>query len=248
MTQPTETSTQQPGQSLILGKETIDPYIPSDLFLEQKVRNLRDRDFFLESKTPMALRSEDCTLVLFYNDMNREDRDLSFIWQEAANRASVVAFAAVNLRLETGVANAINLTKQDPNNPLYDFTPRGLPAIVVYRNHYPQAFYNGPRSVENIIDYALTLACDAQYHERAQIRVGADTFNLAIPGTVASPIPNTSTEFTLGKGLRQYGVTGKATSEVAIEQTGAPTAREMVTGGTVEGGEAPTEEEELQEV
>lgn len=229
----------QPGQSLIEGRNTIDPYQPSDVFFEQKVRNFRSTDFALDSKTPIALRYKDCILMLFYNDMNREDRDTAAIWQEAARLSSVAIFAAVNLRTETAVGDAINQVKMDPNNPVYDFAPQGIPAIVVYRNQFPQAFYNGPREVQSIVDYALSLACDANYRERDQRRFGADTNSLQIPGGQLVRQPRISTDLILGQGLRQYGRDYGRTTIEQLERNAVPIPGTVATSPNAPAPPAP---------
>jgi hypothetical protein len=39
---------------------------------------------------------------------------------------------------------------------------------MVYRKRWPVAVYNGPREVQALIDYSLTLACEAGYYEPLQ--------------------------------------------------------------------------------
>ena len=223
----------QPGQSLIEGRNTVDPYQPTDLFLEQKVRNFRNTDFALDSMIPIALRHKDCILVLFYNDMNRNDRDAAIIWQDVARLGSIASFAAVNLRTETAVGEAINQIKSNPNSPVYDYAPKGIPAIIVYRDQVPQSFYNGPYEVQAIIDFTLSLACDANYHEREQRRFGADTNSLQIPGGQVIRQPRSSTDLLLGQGLRQYGRDYGRTTIEQLEQNAVPVSG---TTGTFTGG------------
>jgi hypothetical protein len=168
--------------------------------IDHKFYSLTGADFALDTATPLALRSPECTLVLFYNDLNKEDRDLLQVWSEVSRRGIIAKFAAINVRIETGVAQGISYTINNLDNPLYKFAPKGLPVIIVYRKSYPQAFYNGPRNVASILDYAMTLACQSSYHEEQQLRYGVDVDKaqtVGIGGTISpTTIPLSSTEFT----------------------------------------------------
>ena len=104
--------------------------------LENKVR-----DF-----DPNRLKDTKYTLVLFYNDVNQKDQNLFTIWQEVARSGSTISnFAAVNLRTQ----------------PELNFSHQNTPVIVVYHNQHPETFYHGPHTLEDIINYALTLNCDS---------------------------------------------------------------------------------------
>lgn len=118
--------------------------------LEQKVRNLTSSEFNSDN----TLKYKDCILVLFYNDINQKDQNLAAIWQAAARSGSIANFAAVNLR----------------NQPTLNFFPQDNPVIVVYRNQHPETFYHGPHKVQDIIDYALTLACNTNFYPDEGLR------------------------------------------------------------------------------
>lgn len=193
--QPSSTGNVQPGQLLLEGKDSVEPYQPTDLFLEQKVHNFRNSDFALDSEVPIALRYKDSILMLFYNDLNREDRDMAGIWQSVARLGVIGTFGAVNLRTEIEVNEAINKVRTQS----YDFAPRSIPEIIIYQKHFPQAFYNGPREINAIVDYVLALACDANYHRRIHAT------GLQIHGNKSPLEPRNPTNLILGQGIRRYG-------------------------------------------
>lgn len=113
-----------------------------------KVHHLTPSDFDFN-----RLRSPHCTLVLFYNDLHKEDQNLATIWQIASRSGSITNFASVNLRIYP------DLNFLFPNSPI----------IVSYQNHLPEVFYHDkPYQLQDIIDYALTLACNNEEVSREQ--------------------------------------------------------------------------------
>jgi len=177
------------------------------LFYPQPVQIWTDSDFLLGTGIPLAIKNKGCCLVLFFNDANREDQDLTEVWHRVGQVSAVATLAVVDLRANPGIGSAIAQTMSDPNNPLYDYAPKGLPSILVYRDGFPQAFYNGSRDVANLVDFILTLACQATYHERQQVRYGADVSHFGISGT-SSPqtIPDSSTAYESSSAFRNYGI------------------------------------------
>jgi len=117
--------------------------------LESKVRNFKDADFILDSKTPLILRYKNRIVILFYNNANYEDRKLIEIWQKIARRFTVVTFAAINIGQESGVMNAIN--RED------NFLSKELPAIILYEDQIPKNFYDGPRNMESIVAFICSI-------------------------------------------------------------------------------------------
>lgn len=117
--------------------------------LEDKIFNLSDTDFINNN-----LKSPDCTLVLFYNDINQKDRDLYTIWQIIARYGTISNFAAVNLRIY----------------PKLNFLTTNYPLIAVYYNHHLYTVYHGPHEFQDIMNYALSLSCDTNFDHNEGLR------------------------------------------------------------------------------
>lgn len=136
-------------------------------FSSETVKRLSSDDFDLGSKELVALKYDDCILVLFHVE-NTESYQLADIWALAAQQVAGPVFAAINMLNERKVAEAFTRLKSDGSHPLHWAALRQYPLIMVYRKRWPVAVYNGPREVQAIIDYALTLACEAGYYEILQ--------------------------------------------------------------------------------
>jgi hypothetical protein len=131
------------------------------------VKQFRDTDFTINSRELICLNFDDCILILFYNN-NVESTNLSKIWVDASSQTPGFIFGAVNLQNEKKIAENFAKLNQDPNHPYHWAALRQTPFILVYRKGWPTAFYNGSRSSQAIIDYTMTLACRADYHEHDQ--------------------------------------------------------------------------------
>lgn len=183
-----------------------------DMSVRYRVKNLNDQDFILDSKTPMACTWEDCMMVLFYNPTNVESLDLMPVWEEAARVSSATTFASVNMIRSPGIAKAIVSTIRNPDNPLHDFGPRGYPTIIVYRAGWPQGYYNGSRTVQQLVEFSTVMACDTGFHERKNNRIGMSTSTSGISGTRVfstedgnqGELPSDSRSFVTGNDLRGY--------------------------------------------
>jgi hypothetical protein len=150
-------------------------------FETESVKQLDCLDFDLSSENPIRLNFDNCILVLFYSE-NKESQDLAIIWALAAREVSGPIFAALNILKEKKVADAFSRVAANRNHPLFPFRLRQIPYILVYRNSWPVAFYEGPRSVQAISNFALVLACNATYTNSNQEAAGTSLENYLIPG------------------------------------------------------------------
>lgn len=137
-------------------------------FASETVKRLSGEDFDLGSKELITLRYDDCILVLFHIE-NAESYQLATIWALVARQVAGPVFGAVNMLSERRIAEAMTRLKTVGSHPLHWASLRQYPFILVYRNKWPVAVYNGPREVQALIDYALTLACEAGYYETKQL-------------------------------------------------------------------------------
>jgi hypothetical protein len=193
------------------------PVTPPDIiyrttFSSETVKRLTKSDFALDSKDLITLNQDDCVLVLFYAE-NTESIQLVNIWAVAAQQIAGPVFAAINILNERPVAEAFMKLKGMGSHSLHWASLKQFPFILVYRNGYPAAFYNGSREVQSIIDYALTLACEAGYYEHTQIpgsmqaetRIDMDqagAYNQLDPGS--QPIRKTSVEYISANPIRRF--------------------------------------------
>jgi len=145
------------------------PEITSRLsFSSETVRRLTFDDFDTTSKELIGLKYDDCILILFYVE-NTESYQLATIWSLVAQQVAGPIFAAINMLSERKLAEAFTRLKSDGSHPLHWAALRQYPYILVYRKRWPVAVYNGPRDVQALIDYSLTLACEAGYYEVLQL-------------------------------------------------------------------------------
>lgn len=137
-------------------------------FDSPNIRRLTAADFTLESVDMIRLKYDDCILILFYVE-NTESYQLANIWAVVAQQVAGPIFAAINMLSERKVAEAFTRLKSSGSTPIHWASLRQYPFIMVYREGWPVAVYNGERSVQSLIDFALTLACQAGYYEITQV-------------------------------------------------------------------------------
>ena len=136
-------------------------------FSSETIKRLTTDDFDIGAKELVAIKYDDCILVLFHIE-NTESYQLADIWAIVAQQVAGPVFGAINMLNERKVAEAFTRLKSDGSHPLHWASLRQYPFIMVYRKRWPVAIYNGPREVQALIDYALTLACEAGYYEPLQ--------------------------------------------------------------------------------
>jgi hypothetical protein len=184
-------------------------------FASFNIVRLSGSDFTLGQETEIALTSQDCMLVLFYGE-NTESLQLATLWSIVAQQTAGPVFAAINLLSERRVAQAFMRLKSNGSHPLHWASMRSFPFILVYRGGWPVAFYNGAREVQAIIDYSLTLACQANYYEpiqragsmQADSRVEMGPYNIYsdLPGE--APVVRTgSDQYTAEDPIRGFNAT-----------------------------------------
>jgi hypothetical protein len=161
------------------------------------VENLTSSDFALDTKSYIGLKRDECVIVTFYIE-NIDSYNLLSVIVNVTRYAPGNIFAVLNLDSERKVADAFLKLKNDPNNPLFYYSLIQIPCIIVYRNGFPQANYNGPRTTQAISDWVLTLACNSTYKENIQLFSGVkvdpyDNFSTYLPHI--RPVLNNSTQF-----------------------------------------------------
>jgi hypothetical protein len=225
--------TTQPTQARMV----TSPIRPSDViyrmtFSSETVKRLTADDFDVSSKELIPLKYDDCILVLFHTE-NTESYQFADIWALVAQQVAGPIFGAINMLSERKVAEAFTRLKSDGSHPLHWAALRQYPFVLVYRKRWPVAVYNGPREVQALIDYSLTLACEAGYYETMQvggsmqgetrIEMGPYQPYTNIPG--AQPvIRKTSVEYSADQPIRGFNptlpvfITGSTGAKQATQQ------------------------------
>jgi hypothetical protein len=190
-------------------QSTIAPNLPLFsrplLFSQDTIKQLSSSDFLLDKDNLVRLKYEDCIMILFYAD-NIESRNLAEIWSTAAANSIGAIFAACHLGLEKPVAAAFSMLRGMPAHPLYWCRLQGYPFILVYRQGWPQGFYNSERATQPIIDFSFGSACDPSYveHENKFLSAQAD-INLQMTGAKMQTLSRTSSlDYTVANPARGY--------------------------------------------
>lgn len=210
------------------------------LFSNDNVRRLSSSDFAIETKEKIALKWENCIIVLFYGE-NQESKDVIQVFSIAAQQIAGPIMGACNLIVEREVARAFTDVKGLGSHALHWASIRGYPFILTYRGGWPTAFYNGDVDVQQIVDWAMTLACEANYYERFNLAGGVQaearyqkSASLRYPGEGGvNPIRTQSQEYRTGTSIRGYNSSLPLTLEgsqqaaqqasiLRAQQTGAP--------------------------
>jgi hypothetical protein len=208
------------------------PIRPPDLvqrltFSSETVKRLTADDFDLSSNEKITLKYDDGILVLFHVE-NTESYQLADIWSVAAQQVAGPVFGAINMLSERKVAEAFTRLKSDGSHPLHWASLRQYPFIMVYRKRWPVAVYNGPREVQALIDYALTLACEAGYYEilqtggsmqsEARLEMGPYDVYTNIPGQPPR-VRRESLQYTAEEPIRGFN------PNIPLVATGSPAAQ-----------------------
>lgn len=119
------------------------------------IHHLTENDFNLDSPDLITLKHDECYIVLFLQE-NKESTQLATVFASAARQVVGPIFAATVV--EKRLAHTLTNLRSDGNHPLYWAGLQALPFIMVYRDTRPVAVYNGIRSVQALVSFALTLS------------------------------------------------------------------------------------------
>lgn len=198
----TATAQQQPGMVYL------------SLFAQDSVKRLSSSDFNLDTPEKITLKIPECTIVLFYGQ-NAESTSLARIWSLVAQQTAGPVLAATNIIADPKIAQAMTEIRGMGSHPYHWAAMKGYPFILTYRSGYPVAFYNGERSVQALTDWAMSLACQANYYERYDLSAGVridntNEFKMPSPQQYPSndnsnPVRTQSNQFTTATALRGSG-------------------------------------------
>jgi hypothetical protein len=172
-------------------------------FSQSNVIMLTAADFSLKSKERVAIRYEDCMIVLFYGE-DAESIALMKIFSLVGQEVRGPVFGAVNMLAEPSIARAFAQISQDGSSVFPWLKLQGYPFILVYRKGIPCAFYNGDLDINSIKDFAVAKACNADYYEYKQHAKGVypSKNDLHVGKVKDGDNRKDSTEFIRGNPLR----------------------------------------------
>jgi hypothetical protein len=204
------------------------------VFAQNSVKTVSSSDFNLDTPDKITMKSKDCMVVLFYGE-NTESKSLSRIWSLVAQQTAGPIVTAVNVMADPKIATAMTDIRGMGSHAYHWAAMKGYPFILSYRGGIPVAFYNGERSVQAILDWVMTLACQANYYEREDISAGVkvDSNDLSMPSaqpypSAGNPVRVQSTQFTSAAPLRGSGA-APATTTAAAAATTPPAAAAPIT-------------------
>jgi hypothetical protein len=139
-------------------------FYTASIIIDSPLKKLSEKDFLIESREALSIQYDDCNMILFYDESDLS-RQILPIWEQTANSTVGPIFSAINLVAENKVANRFIQIKLDLDHPLNWASMGQTPFVLVYRKGWPQAFYNGNYSVEEIKNYALNYACKSGFKD-----------------------------------------------------------------------------------
>lgn len=143
-----------------------------DFFIITKVKELQPEDFYLGSDTPTKLKDRSTNIVLFYVRDDPTSEELKDIWAALGQELAGISFGAVNVSRQVEIMKAFVEVGGNPDHPCFPFKVAGVPTIMVFRDGWPQAYYNGEKSYDDLLAYALELAWKVGYYEPNNTYVG----------------------------------------------------------------------------
>lgn len=187
--------------------------VSADAFGQFRVKEMKEGDMWLGSATPTAIKSQKCHIILFYEPVTTDPALIS-IWNALAQDIAGPVIAGVNTSARGEIMDAFLSVEADLDNPLNWASGFGVPTILVYRNRWPQAFYNGELSYDAIKKWILILACKPGYREHSSLFHGVRAVE---PDVFVSeqrienfPYPTSSRDFTSMTGEGGDGTRGRA--------------------------------------
>lgn len=173
-------------------KHEIENVTTTRFFISSKyIRELTHKDFNLREDTYIRLNREnkDCMLIFFYNE-TLESKRLAHVWANVSRNAPGPVYGCVNLSNELDISKTFNKLNYEPDHPFHWASLKQVPFVLVYRNTWPQAFYNGDFSTQSLINYSLNNACMYNYQEKKQVITKNNNIELKPKENISIPKNN----------------------------------------------------------
>lgn len=176
-------------------------------------------DFKSDEPNDIRLNIDECCLVLLYDGQAEDSQKMLDVYTAAAQTIVAPTFYLMDLSHHRQVAKRFKAIETSAS-PLRWAYLRALPVILTYQQGVPQGFYNGPRSVKDLAEYALTLACRPDYYEPENIYGGIKSDNTEeVPPPPLYQRMKSSTDLGTPQGLTDLnGQTGQAPPSAANQE------------------------------
>jgi len=196
-----------------------------NFFGYNNLRDLLNEDFALSSTEGITLFAKGCSLILFYSNDDMS-KSLKEVWLELSQQFHDVNFFGVNLVERRDITKRIGELRNDVNHMFNKFTLALPPYIIVYRESndpevsYPQAFYNGPLTTEDLANWIVQLACQPGYTDYKSI-----TYEQPVAVPVNTMILDAYNTTGRPEIARQYNGSGKSSPWPEKSSTSTPSSK-----------------------
>lgn len=127
------------------------------------IKRFKESDFAIETRDKLCIYNDNCTVVLLYSE-TEESKQLLSVFKVVAESVPGINFAACNVVLENGVAEAFMEVRNNRDHPFNWATMKPFPFILIYRKGYPINFYEGPPEASIFTYFVLNFACNPEFH------------------------------------------------------------------------------------
>ena len=130
----------------------------------RNVREITSNDF-LDNNMKIELKIKKCIIILFYTE-NTLSKEYLNSWIKLSKNAPGPLYGCINCLVERSIPTKFSDLNNEINHPLHWAGVKRYPFILVYRDGWPQAFYNGHHNEFSLTEYCLTTACNNDYKEK----------------------------------------------------------------------------------
>ena len=92
----------------------------SEIFIQNKIYNLSENDFYLDTPAQLALKENRHILVLFIDNMG-ENKHVYDTWIDISRKVTNVLMGVVNLDIEKNIKSSIDNIMSNINNPFKNY-------------------------------------------------------------------------------------------------------------------------------
>lgn len=126
----------------------------NEIFIQNKIYNLSENDFYLDTPAQMALKEKRRILILFIDNLDN-NKHIHDVWIDISRKVTNVLLGVLNLDIESNIKASIENITSNTNNPFRNLLPNIFPSIVVYIDGYPQKIVNCDYNHMDILDYCI---------------------------------------------------------------------------------------------
>lgn len=114
----------------------------SSYFPGQKILQLKENEFTMDSELKIGIKEKILTFALFVDDSTTSHK-LQDVWASLSKSIAGAKFGVCELLTESNVAEAFSTLANDNNSEYKNFATDTPPFILCYRNGFPKEKYDG---------------------------------------------------------------------------------------------------------